>query len=197
MSMNRGHHDALGEAAQPVGDLGSDAARPQASDTAAGIGSQSRFGHLVVGSDVEVAEQVRPAGADCALNFAIGTTAPVERGTVMVLGEAGALFPCRRAYDKRVAGVIAGARAFEAGIAADRPGPAGIRQPIALVGTAHCLADAQYGPIEIGDALTTSPTPGHAMKAVEPLAALGAMLGKALCPLSEGQGLIPILIALH
>ena len=47
------------------------------------------------------------------------------------------------------------------------------------------------------DLLTTSASPGHAMKASEPLRAFGAVIGKALRPLAEGQGLIPILIALQ
>jgi hypothetical protein len=57
--------------------------------------------------------------------------------------------------------------------------------------------DAQYGAIEVGDLLTTSSTPGHAMKTCDPLKAFGAVIGKALRPLTEGQGLIPILIALQ
>jgi hypothetical protein len=61
----------------------------------------------------------------------------------------------------------------------------------------YCKVDAQYSPIEVGDLLTTSPTPGHAMKADDPLKAFGTVIGKALRPLSEGQGLIPILIALQ
>jgi hypothetical protein len=53
------------------------------------------------------------------------------------------------------------------------------------------------GAIEVGDLLTTSPTRGHAMKVDEPMKAFGAVIGKALRPLREGQGLIPILIALQ
>jgi hypothetical protein len=49
----------------------------------------------------------------------------------------------------------------------------------------------------VGDLLTTSPTPGHAMKATDPLRAFGAVLGKALLPLRSGQGLIPVLIAMQ
>ena len=52
-------------------------------------------------------------------------------------------------------------------------------------------------PIEVGDLLTTSATPGHAMKATDPLKAFGAVIGKALRPLDSGQGLIPVLIALQ
>jgi hypothetical protein len=69
--------------------------------------------------------------------------------------------------------------------------------PVALVGKVYCKVDAQYGPIEVGDLLTTSCTPGHAMKASDPLKAFGSVIGKALRPLEEGQGLIPILIALQ
>jgi len=43
--------------------------------------------------------------------------------------------------------------------------------------------------------LTTSDTPGYAMKATDPLRAFGAVVGKALRPLSEGQGMIPVLAA--
>jgi hypothetical protein len=71
------------------------------------------------------------------------------------------------------------------------------RQPVALLGKVFCNVDARYGAIEVGDLLTTSPTPGHAMKACDPLKAFGAVIGKALRPLHEGQGLILILIALQ
>jgi hypothetical protein len=57
--------------------------------------------------------------------------------------------------------------------------------------------DTRFGSIDVGDLLTTSPNPGHAMKASDPLKAFGAVIGKALRPLNEGQGLIPILIALQ
>ncbi len=69
--------------------------------------------------------------------------------------------------------------------------------PLALVGKAYCKVDAQYASIEVGDLLTTSPTPGHAMKADDLLKAFGAVIGKALRPLPTGLGLIPILIALQ
>jgi hypothetical protein len=70
------------------------------------------------------------------------------------------------------------------------------RRPIALVGKVFCKVDA-YGAVEIGDLLTTSTTPGHAMKAADPLKAFGSVIGKALRPLKWDRGLIPILIALQ
>jgi hypothetical protein len=69
--------------------------------------------------------------------------------------------------------------------------------PIALVGKVYCKVDAERSPIAVGDLLTTSDTPGHAMKAENPLKAFGAVIGKALVPLNSGHGLIPILIALQ
>ena len=71
------------------------------------------------------------------------------------------------------------------------------RQPVALLGKVYCKVDAQYGAIEIGDLLTTAPTLGHAMKADDAIKSFGAVIGKALSPLKEGQGLIPILISLQ
>jgi hypothetical protein len=49
----------------------------------------------------------------------------------------------------------------------------------------------------VGDMLTSSPTEGHAMKALDRERAFGAVVGKALRPLDEGCGLIPILITLQ
>ncbi len=83
------------------------------------------------------------------------------------------------------------------GMILDRQQSRNNRGPVALVGKVYCKVDAQYSPIEVGDLLTTSQTPGHAMKAIEPAKAFGAVIGKALRPLAQGQSLIPILIALQ
>jgi hypothetical protein len=147
--------------------------------------------------DVEVRGDIRLTNAaDCAEDFTVMETESVEAGTVVVLGEEGAVRPSERAYDKRVAGVISGAGGYKPGIVLDKQ-PLANRQPVALMGKAYCKVDAQYGAIEVGDLLTTSSTPGHAMKADDPFKSFGAVIGKALRPLREGQGLIPILIALQ
>jgi hypothetical protein len=65
------------------------------------------------------------------------------------------------------------------------------------MGKVFCKVDASYAPIVVGDLLTTSPTGGYAMKAVDPLRAFGTVIGKALRPLQKGRGLIPILVALQ
>src|SRR5271166_5708925 len=153
--------------------------------------------NLLIDGDIEVKGDIRLTNADCAEDFDVSGTETVEAGTVMVLGSEGALSESRQAYDKRVAGVISGAGDYKPGIVLDKRQSEHNRQPVALLGKVFCKVDAQFGSIEVGDLLTTSATPGHAMKTSDPLKAFGAVIGKALRPLPEGQGLIPILIALQ
>ena len=68
---------------------------------------------------------------------------------------------------------------------------------VALLGKVFCNVDASYGSIEVGDLLTTSDTPGHAMKASDASRAFGTVIGKALRPLRHGKALVPILVALQ
>jgi hypothetical protein len=136
-------------------------------------------------------------GSDCAEDFDVSRPDEVEPGTVMVLADNGAVEPSQGAYDKKVAGVISGAGDYKPGLILGRGHSSQERMPLALVGKVYCKVDAQYGPIEVGDPLTTSPTPGHAMRAADPLKAFGAVIGKALRSLSSGQGLVPILVALQ
>lgn len=135
--------------------------------------------------------------ADCAEEFDIAAVAALEPGTVVVLDDDGKLGASAEAYDRRVAGVISGAGAYRPGIVLDRQATDAPRQPVALVGKVYCKVDASFGAISVGDLLTTAPTSGHAMRANDPAQAFGAVLGKALRSLSEGRGLIPILVALQ
>ena len=102
-----------------------------------------------------------------------------------------------RSYDRRVAGVISGAGGYKPAVILDRKATGADRLPLALMGKVYCRVDASKSPISIGDLLTTSSTPGHAMKAANQAKAFGAVIGKALRPLSEGCGLVPILVALQ
>jgi hypothetical protein len=164
-----------------------------------GIAIYGKGGRLAAlfDGDVEVTGDIRFLShhGDCAEDFDLAEAA--DPGTVMVLGEAGALRQSHQAYDKRVAGVISGAGSYKPALVLDKQESQTSRVPIGLVGKVYCKVDAQAGPIEIGDLLTTSSTPGHAMKASDPLKAFGSVIGKALEGLREGRGLIPILIALQ
>jgi hypothetical protein len=135
--------------------------------------------------------------ADCAEDFAIENVECAEPGTVMVIGENSRLRISQAAYDRRVAGVVAGAGTYRPGIVLGRKNAVTDALPIALVGRTFCKVDADYGAVNIGDLLTTSPSPGHAMKAGDPANAFGAVIGKALGELRSGTGLLPILISLQ
>ncbi len=66
-----------------------------------------------------------------------------------------------------------------------------------------CKVDASYAAIKPGDLLTTSDTPGHAMKAqpveIEGIEIYGpgTTIGKALEPLDSGTGTIEVLVMLQ
>jgi hypothetical protein len=154
-------------------------------------------GSLAVTFDIH-ARDVILSGGDCAEDFDVVDSEAVESGSVMVIDDEGTLRTCQEPYDKRVAGIVSGAGGHRPGVTLDRQTefPAPNRLPIALVGKVHCKADARYGRIMVGDLLTTSPTPGHAMRA-DPVRAFGAVIGKALRPLEAGRALIPILVALQ
>ncbi|PWU81432.1 MAG: hypothetical protein DLM72_06990 [Candidatus Nitrosopolaris wilkensis] len=145
--------------------------------------------------DVEVTGDIRLSNADCAEDFDISEAQEVDPGTVMVLNELGKLQPSYRAYYKKVAGIISGAGGHKPAIVLDKQKSQYMsRMPIALMGKAYCKVDARYHSIEIGDLLTTSSTPGHAMKADDPIKAFGTVIGKALRSLKKGKDLIPVLV---
>ena len=162
-----------------------------------GIGTLTPQAKLHVQGDIIATGDIVLQNADCAEEFAVKDVELIEPGTVMVLGEEGSLCQSTHAYDKKVAGVISGAGDFKPGLILDRQAGSTDRLTISLMGKAYCKVDAQYAAIEVGDLLTTSPTSGHAMEATDPTKAFGAVIGKALKPLKEGTGLIPILISLQ
>jgi hypothetical protein len=137
------------------------------------------------------------SNGDCAEEFDATESELVEPGTVMVLDGTGKIATSCVAYDPKVAGVVSGAGDYKPAIVLDKRETGEIRIPLALVGKVYCKVDAQHSPVEVGDLLTTSEKPGYAMKAVDRSRAFGAVIGKALRPLKDGQGLLPILIALQ
>lgn len=163
-----------------------------------GVGTSTPRERLDVNGNIAVSGDIKLFGADCAEEFAAAEPS-TKPGTVMVLGDEGAVRASDQAYDKRVAGVVSGAADHRPGLVLDSG--RGERDErcarIALVGKVFCKVDAEPEPVEVGDLLTTSDRSGHAMKAADPEQAFGAVLGKALRPLRSGQDLIPILVALQ
>jgi hypothetical protein len=101
-------------------------------------------------------------------------------------------------YDRKVAGVISGAGGINPGVVMGQSGTeADGASPVALTGRVYCQVDASYGRVEPGDLLTTSATPGHAMKVTDYSKAQGATIGKAMTSLKEGKGLVLVLVTLQ
>ena len=141
-------------------------------------------------------------GSDLSERFEIRTDEGVLPTSGMVVSidpqNPGNLAICTKAYDQRVAGIISGAGNISSGmIMSQTDSVTGGEYPVALTGRIYCLVDASFGPIEPGDLLTTSDTPGHAMKVTDYIKANGAIIGKAMSELEDGQGLVLVLVSLQ
>ena len=112
-------------------------------------------GHVHVTKNLTVDSDVILSNADCAEDFDV-TDLAADAGAVMVLGGLGSLEPCTTAYDRRVVGVVSGAGSYRPAVILDRAGRTANRKPIALMGKVFCKVDATYGPVGMGDLLTTS-----------------------------------------
>lgn len=122
--------------------------------------------------------------------------AQLEPGDVVSLDEAGCGVKLSdRPNDVKVAGIVS----TEPGIVLTAE-KAGSEFPVALCGQVPCKVVNENGPIQRGDLLTTSSTPGHAMKA-RPIKvgdaeiySPGTIIGKALEVLSSSRGVINIMV---
>ena len=155
-------------------------------------------GDVEIEGDLELSGAVNTLGRDCAEAFELAEDCLGEPGTVLVAGEDGRLIQSCTAYDKAVVGIISGAGDEQPGIVLGGGRPSeGHYAPIALVGRVWCKVDAGFGAIKVGDMLTTSPTPGYAMKVSDAGRAPGSIIGKALKPIKAGRGMVPVLVALQ
>jgi hypothetical protein len=139
-------------------------------------------------------------GADLAEPFKITSGEnEVPQGAVVVIDDQnpGHLKMSEQAYDTRVAGVVSGANGIKPGIQMQQQGVLEGGKNVALTGRVYVHADASNGAIHPGDLLTTSQTPGDAMKVTDHARAAGAILGKAMTGLSEGQGMVLVLVTLQ
>ena len=136
-------------------------------------------------------------GLDYAEGFDVTDESQIAPGTVLVIDaeNVGQLAISKTPYDRKVAGIVAGANGLGSAV---RLGAGQFDYDVALAGRVYCHVDASYGAIQPGDLLTTSPTPGYAMKATNHERAQGAILGKAMQPLKQGeQGQILVLVTLQ
>lgn len=136
-------------------------------------------------------------GLDYAEGFNNAGRQEVAPGTVVIIDpdHPGKLRMSQTPYDDKVAGIVAGAKGLGSGV---RLGADRYDMDVALAGRVYCNVDATHAGIEAGDLLTTSTTPGYAMKAVDYDIARGAVLGKAMQSLEKGQkGQILVLVTLQ
>lgn len=147
-------------------------------------------------------------GADFAENFDVSaekyagnpSESEIQPGMVVAIDPAnpGKLSLSGRAYDRRVAGIISGAGGVKPGMTMGQEQTlANGKYPVALSGRVYVWVDAARGAIQPGDLLTTSATPGHAMKARHTAQAQGAIIGKAMTGLKAGKGLVLVLVTLQ
>ncbi|MGC8861641.1 MAG: beta strand repeat-containing protein [Armatimonadota bacterium] len=136
-------------------------------------------------------------GLDYAEGFDVTDAGGIAPGSVLVIDSAnrGKLALSRKPYDRCVAGIVAGAKKMGSGV---RLGAGQFDRDVALAGRVYCNVDATRMAVKPGDLLTTSSTPGYAMKATDHRRAQGAILGKAMEPLAKGRkGQILVLVTLQ
>jgi hypothetical protein len=142
------------------------------------------------------------AGSDFAEALpATGGKEGFEPGDVLVLSsDTDGVERSSKRYDTRAIGVYSTRPAV---LGAEKDGETRVDPddvPVALTGIVPTKVTAENGAISRGDLLTTSSTPGHAMKAT-PISVAGVdiyppgtILGKALQPLADDKGVIKMLV---
>lgn len=169
------------------------------------IGSVSQFPDITVfrvdGTGKVFADGgFQPNGADFAESMTVtGDRSKYAAGDLLVIDPtaSGRLALSQHPYSTLVAGIYS-----------TKPGMLGTTRkidelaphdevPLAVVGIVPCKVTAENGPIHPGDLLVTSSSSGHAMKGTDRSRMLGAVVGKALEPLSQGSGVIQVLVTLQ
>jgi hypothetical protein len=144
-------------------------------------------------------------GADFAEMMAVdGDPADYEPGDVLVISSAKdrAVELSSKPYATNVVGIYSAKPGF-VGTVHDPHETNPDEIPVAISGIVLCKVSAENGAIKRGDLLTTSSTPGYAMKA-EPIKVggvefypPGTIIGKALEELNQGTGVILVLVTLQ
>lgn len=168
-----------------------------------GIGTSNPQDALDVNGTVRTGVLRITGGSDLAERFdvaALGSIAPQPGMVVSIDPEnPGRLRLSERAYDRTVAGIISGAGGVNSGMVMGQDGSiADGKLPVALTGRVYVMADTREAAIQPGDLLTTADRPGHARRVGDSGRAQGAILGKAMTGLAQGEdGLVLVLVSLQ
>jgi hypothetical protein len=136
-------------------------------------------------------------GLDYAEGFDVSDLSTIDPGSVLIIDpdNPGKLTLSNSPYDTKVAGIAAGAKGLGSGV---RLGGDQFDYDVALAGRVYCNVDATEQGVDPGDMLTTSSTPGYAMRSTDSARAHGAILGKAMQGLEKGKkGQILVLVTLQ
>ncbi len=139
-------------------------------------------------------------GSDIAEPFVVNDGERIAAGSVVRIDAEvpGKVTLAATPYDRRVAGIVSGAGGVRPGLTLAQDELSGSHEvQVAVAGRVYVRADASYGAIEPGDLLTTSGTPGHAMRVCDFAQSPGAVIGKAMSRLDEGTGFVLALVTLQ
>jgi trimeric autotransporter adhesin len=134
-----------------------------------------------------------PGGADFA--EMLPAEPGLEPGDVLAIGPDGRLVLTTAPYQESLAGVYSTKPGLVGG-ATDGESTEG-KVPLAVAGVVPVNVNSENGPVRPGDLLTSSSTPGQAMRASRDQVTVGVVLGKALEPLQSSTGVIRALVVLQ
>jgi len=178
-----------------------------------GVFSNSGGGDLILGrtsaavqfrvastGNVTAAGSFTGGGADFAESVdVVDGTDSYEPGDVMVVDPTSdrRFALSHEAYSPLVAGVYSTKPGMLGSRTSMDPARTAQEVPMAVVGIVPTKVSTENGPIQRGDLLVASSTPGYAMKGTDRSRMLGAVIGKALEPLAEGKGVIEVLVTVR
>lgn len=152
---------------------------------------------------------VGPFWANGATRFDLSEVTPVnetdklEQGDIVIIdpSQGTRVTRSKRPYDSAVYGIVSSYEQASMVIGGEG-GPESTpnkkdRTPVALIGRVKAKVSAENGSVKVGDLLTTSSTPGYAMRCADKTKCFGATVGKALEPLAGGKGTILVLATLQ
>jgi hypothetical protein len=179
----------------PSGNLGigtiSPVAKLDVNGNANVSGNETVTGNLTVTGNIAAKYQDVAEWVPASQSISVGAVVVLDRSHTNLV------MPSAKPYDTSVAGVISANPGVALGEAGDG------KVLVATTGRVKVRVDATSAPIAVGDLLVTSDKPGMAMKS-QPIDVggtqihrPGTLIGKALEPLSSGQGEILVLLALQ
>jgi len=125
----------------------------------------------------------------------IAVSEPVEPGDVVELDPEAP--GCYRLAASACSGLVAGVVSTEPGVVLGQHGDEGMKALLALTGIVAVKVTDDGGPIQPGDLLVSSSTPGHAMRWAGEDPCPCVLVGKALAPMLGERGVILVLLTTH